>query len=595
MGVTKAAAGLNLVPRLAPWSHRVDAAGMGPAGGELLIADGPEPAATESVPAGHQWQRRPVLSALVRVSVVVVPAVAGIAAGVATTRILPRPNGFGAAVLSFAAVSVVMLVIIVALERAGRRLLPLAALLNLSLLFPDRAPKRFAIARRVGKPRDLQRQLQEARDKGVKGGDTAYMQKVLELVAALSVHDRQTRGHSERVRVFTDLLADEMKLAPSDRARLRWASLLHDIGKLVVPATILSKPAKLTNAEFDAIKRHPEEGARLIGPLSTWLGEWADAVPQHHERFDGRGYPRGLAGNQISLAGRIVAVADSYEVMTAVRPYRKPISVSAARQELVKCSGSQFDPVVVRAFLNISMGRLWRVVGFGSWIAQLPLIGWIDRLGWNWGAAVMSGTTAIALTGPGAFISPRPTAAPTSGISTVSTGGRPTQTHNPPTSPGSTPSGTPPPGQTGAAGPGGGTTAPSGPTPPPGWTPTPTAPPSPGATPTPVPTSSPTPTPAPTPPPELPPVVTVKNGGVAVLGGFSGSGSFTDNDLADHTFTATVNYGDGTGTHALTLNGTTFALSHAYSTILRRYPITVTVTDNDGVSGSGSTTVKVVL
>jgi len=574
--------------------------------GVTLIADGPEPAATEPVPAGHQWQRRPVLSALVRVSVVVVPAVAGIAAGVAMTRILPRPNGLGPAALSFAAVSVVMLVVIVALERAGRRLLPLAALLNLSLLFPDRAPKRFAIARRVGKPRDLQRQLQEARDKGVTGGDTAYMQKVLELVAALSVHDRQTRGHSERVRVFADLIADEMKLAQPDRARLRWASLLHDIGKLVVPATILSKPAKLTAAEFDAIKRHPEEGARLIGPLSTWLGEWADAVPQHHERFDGRGYPRGLAGNQISLAGRIVAVADSYEVMTAVRPYRKPVSVSAARQELVKCSGSQFDPVVVRAFLNISMGRLWRVVGFGSWIAQLPLIGWIDRLGWNWGAAVMSGTTAIALTGPGAFTSPSPTAGPTSGISTVSAGGQPTRTHD----------GAPPPGQTGTTGsgggttasggatpaPGGGTTAPGGgttaagiPTPPPGSTPTPTAPPSPVATPTPGPTSTPTPTPAPTPPPDLPPVVTVKTGGVAVLGGFSGSGSFTDSDLADHTFTATVNYGDGSGTHAVTLNGTTFVLSHAYSTILRSYTITVTVTDNDGVSGSGSTTVTVIL
>ncbi len=537
-------------------------------------------------------------------SVVVLPAVAGIAAGVIMTSLLPRPNGLGPAALSFAGVSLVMLVVIVALERAGRRLLPLAALLNLSLLFPDRAPKRFAIARRVGKPRDLQRQLQEARDKGVTGGDTAYMQKVLGLVAALSVHDRQTRGHSERVRVFADLIADEMKLAPSDRARLRWASLLHDIGKLVVPATILSKPAKLTSAEFDAVKRHPEEGARLIGPLSSWLGEWADAVPQHHERFDGRGYPRGLAGNQISLAGRIVAVADSYEVMTAVRPYRKPVSVSAARQELVKCSGSQFDPVVVRAFLNISMGRLWRVVGFGSWIAQLPLIGWVDRLGWNWGAAVMSGTTAIALTGPGALTSPSPTAGPTSGISTVSTGGQPTHSTGgaTPSPPGSIPSVPPAPGQTGTTGagggtpaPGGGTTAPGGPTPPPNSTPTPTVPPSPGPTPTPAPTSTPMPTPAPTPPPDLPPVVTVKAGGVAVLGHFSGSGSFTDSDLAHHTFTATVNYGDGSGTHVLTLNGTTFVLAHAYSALLRSYTITVTVTDNDGVSGSGSTTVTVVL
>ena len=358
----------------------------------------------------------------------IVPAVVGIAAGAVLTRVLPRPSGFGAAALSFATVSLVMLVTIVALERAGRRLLPLAALLNLSLLFPDNAPKRFAVARRVGKPRDLQRQLQEAHDRGVTGGEVAHMQTVLELVAALSVHDRQTRGHSERVRVFSDLIADEMKLAPADQARLRWASLLHDIGKLVVPSEILSKPAKLTSAEMDNVRRHPDEGARIIGPLAAWLGEWADAVPHHHERFDGRGYPRGLAGDQISLAGRIVAVADSYEVMTAVRPYRKPIGVTAARQELVKCSGAQFDPVVVRAFLNISVGRLWRVVGIGSWIAQLPVIGWVDRLGWNWGAAIMSGTTAIGLTAPGLVPRPTPLPTPTSGISVVSTGAVPGQT-----------------------------------------------------------------------------------------------------------------------------------------------------------------------
>ncbi len=207
------------------------------------------------------------------------------------------------------------------------------------------------------------------------------MQQVLELVAALSVHDRQTRGHSERVRVFADLIADEMHLSDADRARLRWASLLHDIGKLVVPPEILTKPAALTDVEMSAVRRHPEEGERLIGPLRAWLGEWGEAVVQHHERYDGTGYPHGLAGDQISLAGRIVAVADSYEVMTAARPYRKSISVSAARKELVKCSGTQFDPMVVRAFLNISMGRLWRVVGFGSWVAQLSLLGWIQTLG----------------------------------------------------------------------------------------------------------------------------------------------------------------------------------------------------------------------
>jgi putative nucleotidyltransferase with HDIG domain len=544
------------------------------------------------VPDRNQWHRRPYLSAFVRIAVVVVPAVAGIAAGALVSRLLPRASGFAPAVLSFAAISVVMLATIVALERAGRRLLPLAALLNLSLLFPDRAPKRFAIARRVGRPRDLQRQLQEARDRGVTGGEVAYMQQVLELVAALSVHDKQTRGHSERVRVFADLIADEMTLSVADRARLRWASLLHDIGKLVVPSEILSKPAALSDVEMTSVRRHPEEGARLIGPLRAWLGEWGDAVIQHHERFDGRGYPYGLAGEEISLGGRIVAVADSYEVMTAVRPYRKPIGVQAARQELVKCSGAQFDPVVVRAFLNISMGRLWRVVGLWSWIAQLPLLAWIDRLGWNWGAAVVSGGTALSLAVPSVL--PH-AAAPSSTPSaiTVLTGSGAGASGTSPGAPGTPTTPIPSPGS-GSTG-GGGTPPPSGAPAPPGASPPPGSTPPPGPSPSGSPTPTPTPTPAPTPVPDQTPIVTVKAGGTAFLGAFNGSGSFTDTNLAAHTFTATVNYGDGTGTHALTLSGTTFVLSHSYATILHKYTVTVTVTDDEGVSGTGTTTVSVVL
>src|SRR5207248_9937661 len=106
----------------------------------------------------------------------------------------------------------------------------------------------------------------------------------------------------------------------------------------------------------------PEEGAKLAAPLRAWLGEWADTIEQHHERWDGLGYPHGLRGEQISRGARIVAVADSFEVMTATRSYKRPMDVKAARQELTDGAGTQFDPAMVRAFLNISLGRMrWMV------------------------------------------------------------------------------------------------------------------------------------------------------------------------------------------------------------------------------------------
>ncbi|MGH2656690.1 MAG: HD-GYP domain-containing protein, partial [Actinomycetota bacterium] len=195
-----------------------------------------------------------------------------------------------------------------------------------------------------------------------------------ELVATLNAHDRQTRGHSERVRVLTDLLAAAMKLPRADRDRLRWAALLHDIGKLEVSTEILNKPGKPEPHEWDALKRHPEAGARLAGPLLPWLGEWGSAISEHHERFDGEGYPTGRSGMGISRGGRILAVCDSFETMTASRSYKKPMGIAAARRELTRCAGGQFDPDVVRTFIAVSLGRLWWKVGPVSWAAQLPFI-----------------------------------------------------------------------------------------------------------------------------------------------------------------------------------------------------------------------------
>jgi HD-GYP domain-containing protein (c-di-GMP phosphodiesterase class II) len=323
---------------------------------------------------GRRWRSRPVLSAFVRAVAIAAPAALAFVFAIAAARVVPAPPSPWPRVVWWLSITVVSVGVLIATQRVARRLLPLAALLKLSLLFPDHAPQRYKLARKVGRPKDLELQLRRARQAGQPGAEILGPQSVLELVAALSVHDRATRGHSERVRIFTDLIGAELKLPQHDQDRLRWAALLHDVGKLKVPAAILRKPGRPTAIEWVALKAHPTHGSELIAPIAPWLGQWALAVEHHHERYDGAGYPHGLHGEQISLGGRIVAVADSYETMTAARPYKRPISPGAARNELVACSGAQFDPAVVRAFLNISLGRLWKTIGAGAWLSQIPLL-----------------------------------------------------------------------------------------------------------------------------------------------------------------------------------------------------------------------------
>ena len=112
----------------------------------------------------------------------------------------------------------------------------------------------------------------------------------------------------------TELIADELHLDTDQRDRLRWSALLHDIGKLAVHPDTLNKSGALSDEEWEEIRRHPLEGARITAPLAEWLGEWASTIAEHHERYDGRGYPHESDGQDISLGGRIVAVADAYDV-----------------------------------------------------------------------------------------------------------------------------------------------------------------------------------------------------------------------------------------------------------------------------------------
>ena len=327
--------------------------------------------------AQQRWVSRRVLAHVVAALAYAVPVGAAIGVSLALSGHLPRPGGPWIEAGDWTALVGLSSAVLVVVDRLSRRLLPLAALLELSLLFPDHAPRRLAVARRAGSIRNLHARIEEAKRNGIADEPARAAERILELVGALHAHDRRTRGHSERVRALTDVLATELKLGPEDQDRLRWSALLHDIGKVHVPARILNKAGELDHDEWEAIRRHPEEGARLAAPLVPWLGEWAAVISHHHERWDGSGYPLGLRGREISQGARIVALADAYEVMTAARTYKMPMSVAAARRELTRHAGTQFDPAVVRAFLEVSIGRLRWIAGPMSWVGQVPALGWL--------------------------------------------------------------------------------------------------------------------------------------------------------------------------------------------------------------------------
>jgi len=355
-------------------------------------------------PVGEgRWKRRPILGQLVRLLALAVPLGASVLAAVTVSRVVPRPSSLVGVVGWWAMLIVVSTLVVAVVDRAARRLLPLAALLRLCMVFPDQAPSRFSVAFKAGTTRNLKEKLARATEQGAADEPARAAERILVLVAAMNIHHRGTRGHSERVRAFNDLIAEELRLPEADRDRLRWAALLHDVGKLEVPVRILDKPGKPTEAEWDTLRRHPEDGARIVAPLRGWLGPWAAAIEEHHERWDGAGYPRGLAGQEIGLAARIVAVADVFEVMTAPRAYRRPVNAEAARAELARCAGSQLDPAVVRAFLNVSLGKLRVAMGPLSWLAQLPFVGALPRLEGVAAAGRAAATAAGVATGVGAI------------------------------------------------------------------------------------------------------------------------------------------------------------------------------------------------
>ena len=179
------------------------------------------------------------------------------------------------------------------------------------------------------------------------------VQAVQALAAVVQVRDQKTGSHSYRMIRLAEETARRMGLPCEDLFLIRLGALLHDIGKIGVPDAVLYKAGPLTEKEWWMMRKHPMLGARILGEVDGYFQVLAQVVISHHERWDGYGYPRGLKGQEIPLAARVLSVIDAYDAMTSRRPYKEPMSIAAAEAELHRCSGTQFDPAVVKAFLSI--------------------------------------------------------------------------------------------------------------------------------------------------------------------------------------------------------------------------------------------------
>ena len=195
-----------------------------------------------------------------------------------------------------------------------------------------------------------------ARRRAVERFDTraAHLQTVLMLANTIEARDRNTRGHVERVQRYAMALARALNWDEEALAVLEYGALLHDMGKLLVPRAILNKPGRLTPAEWEVLRRHPEDGAQMMAGVDHLRGA-LPYVLHHHEQWNGAGYPHGLAGNAIPIEGRLLAVVDAFDAMTSDRPYRPARSAADACAEIRCQAGIQFDPAMAEAFVGLSL------------------------------------------------------------------------------------------------------------------------------------------------------------------------------------------------------------------------------------------------
>lgn len=355
------------------------------------------------------WQGRRNGGTILRGLLGIAPTLAAGVVTIGLSRFMPADPGLVIGSFLLLCIGAVGFGAAAAVASMTTRLLPLAALLKLSLAFPDQAPSRFRLAMKATSSRRLKREMALAREQGLSSNTTLAAEQVVLLTAAVGEHDRKTRGHSERVRVLSRLIGEEMGLSEADLDRLQWGAMLHDIGKLTVAPQILNKAEPLTPTEWAILQHHPEAGRDLIAPLHEFLGPHAHTTDGHHERWDGTGYPRALRGEEIPLPARIVAVADAFEVMTSFRAYKKPMSAEQARAELTACAGTHFDPAVVRAMLSVSIGPLRWATGPVALAMTLPIVGEFvglaARAGFHIGGTPAAAAAAVPATATAASLS----------------------------------------------------------------------------------------------------------------------------------------------------------------------------------------------
>ena len=212
---------------------------------------------------------------------------------------------------------------------------------------------------------DEERRQREEAEAAYRELSSSYASMVRTLAEVCEAKDGYTRSHLDRTFQYATLLTNRVAPEYSERAEIGYGFLLHDIGKIGIPEAVLNKPGPLTEEEWAVMRTHPLVGVNLVKPL-RFLGDAVDIIRSHHERWDGKGYPEGLRGEQIFLPARIFMLADTFDAMTTDRPYRRAMPIEDALEEVERHAGTQFDPELARAWIDLVEERGHRTDALSS-------------------------------------------------------------------------------------------------------------------------------------------------------------------------------------------------------------------------------------